>query len=335
MIEGKQMVELFAKAREKGASDLHLTAGCQPVIRYLGNLIRLNEQILQAEEIAALADSLMNPMQKKQFLTAGEIDFAYKQPDGSRYRINVFRQCNQAAIAARVISSVIPSCKELQLPQSVCRFINCRHGLVLITGPTGSGKSTTLAALLDKLNAEKNLHIITLEDPIEYRHEHKGCLINQREIGTDTASFATGLHSALREDPDVIMVGELRDAETVATALTAAETGHLVLSTLHTGDAVTTVNRIIDFFPEHQQQIRAQLAECLQGIACQELILGAEHLSRVAAFEIMTMTPALRNLIREGKMHQIASYIQTGRQYGMITKNDYIQKLAMEGKINI
>lgn len=329
------MFALIEKARAAGASDIHLTVDCRPLMRCCGELLTLDEHLVTDEEMAEFTASTLTHDQEEYLNTMGEIDFSCYMPDKSRCRINFFRQCGHLAAAIRLIADQIPDCAEIGLPDSVCRLVYCTHGLVLITGATGSGKSTTLSALINKLNNEKSLHILTLEDPVEYRHQHAKSIINQREIGTDTKSFAAGLRSALREDPDVIMVGELRDRETVATALKAAETGHLVLATLHTNNAVSTISRIIDFFPENQQQVRSQLAECLQGIVCQELLMNAAGNGRVAAFEVMTLTPALRNLIREGKMHQIESFIQTGMQHGMITKADYIKKLVREGKIKL
>lgn len=327
------MLALLAKARNMGASDVHFTVGCPPMMRCQGNLSPLAAHIVTDLDMENFAAAVFTQNLCARFEHAGEVDFAYSLDKDTRCRINIFRRCGSIAAAIRLITARIPTCEELGLPRTVCNFTALKYGLVLITGPTGSGKSTTLAALINKLNEEQSLHILTLEDPVEYRHTAKKSIINQREVGSDTESFATGLRSALREDPDIIMVGELRDKETMSTALKAAETGHLVLATLHTGDAVTTVSRIIDFFPENQQQIKSQLSACLQGIACQELLTNASGNGRVAAFEIMTVTPALRNLIREGKVHQLESFIQTGTQYGMITKADYIKKLKQEGKV--
>lgn len=327
------MLTLLEQAGEMGASDVHLTVGSKPMIRFQGKLLPLADNIVTAAYMESFAAAVLTKRLNTEFKRIGEVDFAYSLNDAIRCRMNFFRQCGNIAAAIRLISVQIPTCEELGLPQTVRDFTALKNGLVLITGPTGSGKSTTLAALINKLNEEQSMHILTLEDPVEYKHAAKKSIINQREVGSDTKSFAAGLRSALREDPDVIMVGELRDKETMSTALKAAETGHLVFATLHTGDAVTTVSRIIDFFPENQQQIKSQLAACLQGIACQELLPDASGNGRVAAFEIMTMTPALRNLIREGKVHQLESFIQTGTQYGMITKADHIRKLQQEGKI--
>lgn len=327
------MLTLLEQAGEMGASDVHLTVGSKPMMRIQGKLSPLADNIVTDADMESFAAAVWTKHLNTEFKRIGEVDFAYSLNDAIRCRMNLFRQCGNIAAAIRLIAAQIPTCEELGLPQTVCDFTALKYGLVLITGPTGSGKSTTLAALINKLNEEQSLHILTLEDPVEYKHAAKKSIINQREVGSDTKSFAAGLRSALREDPDVIMVGELRDKDTMSTALKAAETGHLVFATLHTGDAVTTVSRIIDFFPENQQQIKSQLAACLQGIACQELLPDASGNGRVAAFEIMTMTPALRNLIREGKVHQLESFIQTGTQYGMITKADYIRKLQQEGKV--
>lgn len=327
------MLTLLEQAGEMGASDVHLTVGSKPMMRFQGKLSPLADTIVTAADMESFAAAVLTKRLNAEFERIGEVDFAYSLNDAIRCRMNFFRQCGSIAAAIRLIAAQIPTCEELGLPQIVRDFAALKYGLVLITGPTGSGKSTTLAALINKLNEEQSMHILTLEDPVEYKHTAKKSIINQREVGSDTKSFAAGLRSALREDPDVIMVGELRDKETMSTALKAAETGHLVFATLHTGDAVTTVSRIIDFFPENQQQIKSQLAACLQGIACQELLPNAYGNGRVAAFEIMMMTPALRNLIREGKVHQLESFIQTGIQYGMITKADYIRKLQQEGKI--
>lgn len=327
------MLTLLEQAGEMGASDVHLTVGSKPMMRFHGKLSPLAYNIVTAADMESFAAAVLTKQLNTEFERIGEVDFAYSLNDAIRCRMNIFRQCGNIAAAIRLIAAQIPTCEELGLPQTVCDFTALKNGLVLITGSTGSGKSTTLAALINKLNEEQSMHILTLEDPVEYKHAAKKSIINQREVGSDTKSFSAGLRSALREDPDVIMVGELRDKDTMSTALKAAETGHLVFATLHTGDAVTTVSRIIDFFPENQQQIKSQLAACLQGIACQELLPDASGNGRVAAFEIMTMTPALRNLIREGKVHQLESFIQTGTQYGMITKADYIRKLQQEGKV--
>lgn len=320
---------LIDKAKRMGASDLHLTSGCPPAVRVNGKIIFMAEMSLNEKILTDFAEHLLDSRQKQQFCDRGEVDFACTYAS-VRCRINVFRQGGCPAIAVRIINSAPPDCSELKLPEAVCRLADLKQGLVLITGATGSGKTTTMAALINRINHSDAKNIITLEDPVEYKHEHILSMINQREIGVDTESFSSGLKSALRQDPDIIMVGELRDKETVATALTAAETGHLVLATLHTRDAVSTVNRIIDIFTENQNQIRSQLAECLQAIVAQELLYSEKQQRRVAVFEIMTATQAVRNLIREGKTYQIKSFIQTGGHYGMITKEDYLKQLRQQ-----
>lgn len=247
------MLTLLEQAGEMGASDVHLTVGSKPMMRFHGKLSPLADNIVTAADMESFAAAVLTKHLNTEFKRIGEVDFAYSLNDNIRCRMNVFRQCGSIAAAIRLIAAQIPTCEELGLPQTVRDFAALKYGLVLITGPTGSGKSTTLAALINKLNEEQSMHILTLEDPVEYKHAAKKSIINQREVGSDTKSFAAGLRSALREDPDVIMVGELRDKDTMSTALKAAETGHLVFATLHTGDAVTTVSRIIDFFPENQQ----------------------------------------------------------------------------------
>ncbi len=328
------MLEKFLKlAREKDASDLHLSTGEVPTIRVNGFIDKLNFPKLESSALEKILQEILNLAQQEVLGNLGEIDFAFSGAEGERYRAHAFRQSGEYALAIRLLHNKIPTCEEINLPQTICDFANLKQGLVLVTGGTGSGKSTTLAALVNKINCERSVHIITLEDPIEYRYLPNKSIIRQREIGSDTQSFASGLRSALREDPDVILVGELRDKETMATALTAAETGHLVLATLHTKDAVATINRILDSFPENAQQIRTQLAEVLQGIICQELVLNAQGNGRVAVFESLVATSALRSLIREGKTYQIKSYLETGTQYGMISREAYLKKLTQERKI--
>lgn len=310
--------ELLREAVILSASDVHLTVGLPPVFRINGVLKNIDRPVLSNADTFHIAEELMDEKRHKQFLEAGEVDFSYIIADGSRFRVNIFRQSNSVAAVIRLIAKDIPSFEQLNLPGVMADLALLPRGLVLVTGPTGSGKSTTLAAMIDYINRKKREHIITLEDPIEYKHTHNKSIVNQREVNSDTKTFANGLRAALREDPDVILVGEMRDAETIATAITAAETGHLVFATLHTSDAAQTVNRIIDVFPEHQQmQIRIQLSGNLQGIITQQLLITKDKLRRVPAFEILIATPALRNLIRESKTHQIPSYIQTGSKYGM------------------
>lgn len=327
--------ELMQNAYEAKASDIHITVGRPPTFRVNGVLRQIGETPLRREDTYDMAMKLMDDRRRTQFLDAGEADFSYEIEQVCRFRVNVFKQSNCVAMVLRLISNTIPSFEELQLPDVISNMAMLPRGLVLVTGPTGSGKSTTLAAVINKINRHRKDHVITLEDPIEYKHEHINSIINQREVGSDTKTFANGLRAALREDPDVILVGEMRDPETIATAITAAETGHLVLATLHTQDAASTVNRIIDVFPEHQQQqIRIQLAGNLQGIVAQQLLVNREQTGRIAAFEILVATSALRNLIREGKTHQISSYIQTGSKNGMITMDAYLAQLVRQNKID-
>lgn len=310
--------ELLAQAVSLGASDLHISVGIPPFLRINGELTAVGSDELDNVETFHMAQKLMGEKNYRRFEEFGEVDFSYTAAEGNRFRVNVYRQSDSVAIAIRLIPKVIPTFQELHLPKIMADLAMLPRGLVLITGPTGSGKSTTLAAMIDYINRNRREHIITLEDPIEYKHEHITSIIHQREVNSDTKNFANGLRAALREDPDVILVGEMRDAETMGTAITAAETGHLVLATLHTSGAAQTINRIIDVFPDSQQvQVRVQLAGNLQGIATQQLLLAKDRKGRLPAFEILIATPALRNLIREGKIHQIPSYIQTGGAYGM------------------
>lgn len=282
----------------------------------------------------AAAKEIMSQEQFDHFMEKGEYDMSLSLKEAGRYRVNVFRQQGAAALAFRLVRSEIPSPEELGIPSSVIDLYNRKRGLILVTGPTGSGKSTTLASIIHKVNLCRDAHIITLEDPIEYVHTHKMSMVNQREIGSDTQSYANGLKAALREDPDVILVGEMRDYETISVAVTAAETGHLVLSTLHTIGAASTVDRIIDVFPPHQQQqIRVQLANVLEGIISQQLIPKADGRGRVGVFEVLHVNLAVRNLIREGKTHQLPSIMQTGRRQGMMTMDEAIIQLVRDRKI--
>ncbi len=321
--------EILLKAIEEIASDVHLTVGVPPVFRINGKLKRLDMEKLNAQDTVSLANELLDEKHLLVFREKGEVDFSHTIANVSNFRINVFKQSGFLALAVRLIPNIIPTLEDLHLPPILASFANLPRGLILVTGPTGSGKSTTLAAMINHINQTKKNHVITLEDPIEYRYPHLNSIVNQREVNSDTLTFSNGLRAALREDPDVILVGEMRDAETIGIAITAAETGHLVLATLHTADAAQTVNRIIDVFPEHQQQqIRVQLASTLQGIVAQQLIPTVTGNSRVGAFEILVATPALRNLIREGKIHQLQSYIQTGSQYDMISMDAALGKLV-------
>lgn len=326
--------ELLKKAGEAGASDLHLTVSSPPVFRLNGELKAVGSKTLTNEQIVTYINTVANEEQLKIYSEKGELDFSCSIPGLGRYRINVFRQKGNSALVIRVIPLYVKTPEELGIPPAIVNFASLRSGLVLVTGPTGSGKSTTLASLIDLINSTCSGHIITLEDPIEYLYMHKKCLINQRELGLDTLSFAAALRAALRQDPDIILVGEMRDLETISMAITAAETGHLVFSTLHTNDAAQTIDRIIDVFPPHQQtQIRIQLAFVLQGIAAQQLFPLANGKGRIAAFEILVVTTAVRNLIREGKTHQIKSVLQTGSQAGMITMEKAVHNLVQQGLV--
>lgn len=329
-----QLEEILHKASQEGASDVHLTTGISPRIRQSGNLAALPFRSLTAEDTLAIARHIMNEEQFRSFEERGEYDMSFSLPDGERYRVNIFRQQGAPALAFRLISSQIPSPEALGVPASIVDLYERKRGLVLVTGPTGSGKSTTLAAIIDKVNQCRDAHVITLEDPIEYLHHHKRSMVNQREIGLDTLSYANALRAALREDPDVILVGEMRDYETISVAVTAAETGHLVLSTLHTIGAASTIDRVIDVFPPHQQQqIRVQLSNVLEAVISQQLIPRADGRGRVAAFEVLHANPAIRNLIREGKTHQIPNIMQTNRRLGMISMDEAILQLLRGGRI--
>ncbi|MGM0603727.1 MAG: type IV pilus twitching motility protein PilT [Bacillota bacterium] len=321
---------------DKAISDLHITARKKPVIRYNGKLQVYEDypSIMEVDKVREIAKDLMSEDQWDVFQKDGEVDFSYSIPGYSRYRVNAYHQRGSVTLALRIIPQSIPSIDELGLPQVLKKLAMQRKGLVLCTGPTGSGKSTTLAAMIDVVNENRPSHIITLEDPIEYLHSHKKSIVHQREIGTDTNSFANGLRASLRQDPDVILVGEMRDLETISIALEASETGHLVFATLHTNDAPSTVERIIDVFPAHQQQqVRIQLASSISGIISQQLLPRADGTARVAALEILIATSAVRNIIRDGKTHQLVSAMQTGGKYGMIMMNNYLVELYKKGLI--
>lgn len=331
----KPIHDLLKEAFDRGASDLHLTVGSRPVMRINGVLTKTSDEPLKPEDTEAMALALIPEQMRDRFYDKGEIDFSYSMPGVSRFRVNAYKQRSCIALAIRVIPTKVPTLEELGLPEILKDIARAAHGLVLVTGPTGSGKSTTLAAMIDYMNQTMNRHIITLEDPIEFLHKHKGCLINQREVGLDTGGFATALRAALRQDPDVILVGEMRDLETIATAITAAETGHLVLATLHTTDAPTTIDRIVDVFPQGQQaQIKIQLASELVAIISQRLFPTIRGDGRVAAFEILIKTPAVANLIRNDKTHQVPSIMQMNRHLGMCTMEMSVTQLVREGKIS-
>ncbi|HEY8909721.1 MAG TPA: type IV pilus twitching motility protein PilT [Desulfosporosinus sp.] len=326
--------ELLHLAGDQMASDIHLTVESPPVLRIDGSLVQLKMEKLIKADLETFAHSLMNEQQAKRFAEFGELDISYSLPGVGRYRVNAFRQRGSIGVVIRLIPFIIPSPESLGLPPVSIELAKLNKGLVLVTGPTGSGKSTTLASLVDYINRTRACHIVTIEDPIEYLHRHKLSLVNQREVGNDTQSFTNALRAVLRQDPDVILVGEMRDLETIATAVTAAETGHLVFSTLHTNDATQSVDRMIDVFPPYQQQqIRVQLAAVLQGIMSQQLFPRADRKGRVAAIEVMLATPAVRNLIREGKTHQLPTVIQTNAKLGMQTMDKAIMDLVQKGLI--
>ena len=325
--------QIIKTAYNNNASDIHITAGTPPVIRSGGELLRLGKDKLMPDDTLALAKEIFAIADySKKFEEKGEIDFSFALGEYGRFRANIYKHRGSVAIAIRLIPLEIPQLSTLGIPDSVVKLTEKSRGLVLVTGPTGAGKSTTLAALINLINEKKNCHIITLEDPIEYLHRHKTGIVNQREIGIDSHTFGNALRSALREDPDVIMIGEMRDQETIATALTAAETGHLVFGTLHTMGAAKTIDRIVDSFMEsQQQQVRVQLASVLQSVITQQLIPTNEAL--VPAFEVMMVTHGISNLIREGKTHQIDNLIQTGNRYGMQTMDGTLMGLYKQGKI--
>ena len=323
-------------ARKENASDVHLTVDMVPMMRVTGYLEYMSKDPLTKEHLELLIDELLNKKQKEKLLLGEDVDFAYADSKGQRYRINIYRQRGNFAIAIRLLNSHIPSLEELGLPSILADIALKQRGLILVTGPTGSGKSTTLASMIDVINETKRSHILTLEDPIEYMHKHKKALVNQREIGVDAYSFAHSLRSALREDPDVILVGEMRDYETMALALTAAETGHLVLSTLHTTSAAQTIDRIIDVFPPNQQnQVKSQLSTSLNAIIAQRLLPNIDENNRCAALEIMINNEATANMIREGKTYQINSVIQTSANCGMQTMDMALAKLVLSKNISI
>ena len=332
MVNLRDLLEMMMK---KKASDLHITVGTPPQLRVDGKLQKLPMEPLTPEETKKLAYSIMSEKQRQKFEEKSELDLSFGIENLSRYRCNVFMQRGNVAVAIRQIPFRVPSFEELGLTKVVSEFANLPRGLVLITGPTGSGKSTTLAAIIDKINRERNLHIITVEDPIEYLHRHNSSLINQREVYSDTQSFASALKYALREDPDVVLIGEMRDLETVESALNISETGHLAFATLHTSSCAESITRIIDVFPTNQQeQVRVTLSFVLQAVVTQQLIpkIGG---GRVLGVEIMIATPAIRALIRDEKIHQIYSSIQAGQKYGMRTMNQSLAELYLAHKITL
>jgi twitching motility protein PilT len=327
---------LFKLMVDNGASDLHLTTGSPPRLRVNGEIVRVKTPPLSAADTKRLVYQILTEEQKNEFEKNLELDLSFGIKGLARFRCNVFYSRGGVAAVFRLIPSIIPDFKSLGLPNILMGMTDVSNGLILVTGPTGSGKSTTLAAVLDRLNEKEAGHIITLEDPVEFVHNHKGCIVNQREVGTDTIDFHKGLRSLLRQDPDIVLVGELRDPETVEAALTIAETGHLVFGTLHTNSAVQTVNRIVNVFPAHQQiQIRTLLSFVLQGVVSQQLMRKSYETGRILAMEILIPTPGVRNLIREDKIHQLYSAMQIGQEKtGMVTMNQSLKRLVDSGIID-
>ncbi len=329
------LADLLMHVLEKGCSDLHLTRGAHPTVRRSGKLMPLEDfPVLSPQAIQKTLYAIMSQKQREKFEADLELDFAYSLPGRARFRVNVYRQRDAVGAAFRLIPHEIKKLEDLGVPPTVGAMAMLPRGFVLVTGPTGSGKSTTLAAVVDAANRNRADHIMTVEDPIEFLHEHKRSLVNQREVGEDTWSFKNALKHVLRQDPDIILVGEMRDLETIEIALTAAETGHLVMATLHTQDAAQTIDRVIDVFPpSQQQQVRVMLSGALQGVVCQQLVPTADGRGRAVAVEVMIATPAIRNLIREGKTHQIYSALQAGAKHGMQTMDGSLAQLVREGRV--
>ncbi|SHE29605.1 twitching motility protein PilT [Tissierella praeacuta DSM 18095] len=328
------IIELVNLDTSRKASDIHITVGIPPVLRINGQLVILEEERLKPEDTKVLVYETLNENLIKELEEKGEVDTSFSSPGIGRYRVNAYKQRGSYGMALRIIPLEVPTIDDLGLPKVVKDLSRLPRGLILVTGPTGSGKSTTLASMINQINNERRCHILTLEDPIEYLHKHNQSIVNQREIGSDSMSFANSLRAALRQDPDVILVGEMRDLETISIALTAAETGHLVLSTLHTIGAAKTIDRVIDVFPPHQQQqVRIQFSSVIQAIISQQLLPKADDSGRIAAFEIMVATTAIRNLIREEKIHQIDTAIQTGAKFNMQTMDNSLLDLYKKGLI--
>src|SRR3954462_15018343 len=328
---------LLEEVIERGASDLHVTAGERPMLRIDGDMARSNiDFLMQPKDTLQLAYSVLTENQKKRFETEDELDFSFGIQNLARFRGNCFKQRGCVSMVIRQIPFNIKTFEQLNLPKVLSDLSDKPRGLILVTGPTGWGKSTTLAAMLDKINKEMKGHMITIEDPIEFIHKHQNCIVNQREVGSDTKSFGAALKYALRQDPDVVLIGEMRDLETIQAGLTIAETGHLAFATLHTNSAAEAINRIIDVFPSHQQsQVRAQLAFCLEGIVTQTLLPKLGGKGRAMAAEILVVTPAIRALIRDDKVHQIYSMMQSGKKYGMMTMNDSLYSLYMSKAVGL
>ncbi len=326
--------DLLRQMKQEGASDLHLTSGSAPYMRIHGDMVKLNYRSVSEDTCHSLVFEILTEKQKELFTEEWDLDLSYPLEGVGRFRVNVFMERNGVSAVFRLIPENIKTIDELDLPEQLASLIDISEGLILVTGPTGSGKSTTLASLIHTINEKQQAHIITIEDPIEFVHENRRCLISQRELASHTKSFGAALRAALREDPDIILVGEMRDLETISLAITAAETGHLVFGTLHTNSAIKTIDRVIDVFPEGQQtQIRVMLSESLRGVVAQALLPRPDHHGRVPVVEILVNVPAVANLIREGKTHQIASVMQTGRAHGMMTFDGAIHDLIQKNLI--
>ncbi|MHB0949304.1 MAG: type IV pilus twitching motility protein PilT [Gemmatimonadaceae bacterium] len=335
--QGVNLRSLLEEMIERGASDLHITAGERPKLRIDGDITNSNvEYMMQPKDTMQLAYSVLTENQKKRFEMEDELDFSFGIQNLARFRGNCFKQRGCVSMVIRQIPFNIKTFDELKLPKVIADLADRPRGLILVTGPTGSGKSTTLAAMLDKINRELKGHMITIEDPIEFIHRHQQCIVNQREVGSDTKSFGAALKYALRQDPDVVLIGEMRDLETISAGITIAETGHLAFATLHTNSAAEAINRIIDVFPSHQQaQVRAQLAFSLEGIITQTLLPKLSGKGRAMAAEILVVTPAIRALIRDDKIHQIYSMMQSGKKFGMQTMNDALYQLYMSREVSL
>ncbi len=331
----KQFMELLTIGRDKRASDLHLKIGSPPIIRVDGSLMKISDKEIKPEDTVRILTEILTEKQYSHLEEKGEVDFSYSASGIGRYRVNAYRQRGSYCLALRMVNFEIPTLKQLGIPESVVKMSTLKSGLVLVTGPTGSGKSTTLASMIQQINQTRSEHILTLEDPIEYLFKNDQSIIGQREIGMDSQNFTNALRAALRQDPDIILVGEMRDLETIEIALTAAETGHLVLSTLHTLGAAKTIDRIIDAFPPHSKdQVRVQVASVLKGVVSQQLLPSRSGVGRIPACEVMIPTPGIRNLIREQKNHQIVNAIQTGKSLGMVLMDDSLKQLYRSGKIS-
>lgn len=327
--------EILREAKEAGASDVHLTVGIPPKMRVNGTLVTMNYSRLLPTDTLDILLGIMSEAQREKFEGKGEYDFSFSIPDCGRFRVNAYRQRGSVALAFRLVGNSVPAQEELGLPESVLNLYQKKRGLILVTGPAGSGKSTTLAALIDRINSNRDVHIITLEDPVEYVHQHNRAMVNQREIGIDCGSYEDAMQAALREDPDVILLGEMRDPDTISRAIDAAETGCLVLSSLNTVGTASAIDHIVNFFPPYyQQQFRIRLARVLEAVVFQQLIPTADGMGRVAAFEVVHANHAVRNLIREGKTSQLPGVIQTGRKQGMITMDEAIIRLYAAGRID-